>query len=58
MQVSPEYARSEYTGKMDAHLSEMKQKAAAQGIGYHLCDTSRPLDEALREYLAIRAGRM
>lgn len=58
MQVSPEYAREEYRQKMAAHLEQLRQKAAAAGIGYYLCDTSRPLDGALREYLAIRAGRI
>jgi uncharacterized protein (DUF58 family) len=58
MQVSSAYAQHEYKDKMDAHLEAIKQKAIAAGIDYFLCDTSRPLDESLRKYLAIRTGRM
>ena len=58
MQVTPDYARKEYSGKMSAHLEAMKKKAIAAGADYFLCDTSRPLDAALREYLAVRTGRL
>jgi len=58
MQVTPDYARKEYSGKMSAHLEDIKQRAIASGIDYFLCDTSRPLDAALREYLAVRVGRL
>ena len=58
MQVTPDYARKEYSGKMGAHLEDIKQRAIASGIDYFLCDTSRPLDAALREYLAVRVGRL
>ncbi len=44
--------------KMDAHLEDLKTRAKAAGMDYFLIDTSRPLDAALREYLAIRKGRM
>jgi hypothetical protein len=36
----------------------MKTRAQAAGIDYFLIDTSRPLDDALREYLAIRKGKL
>ena len=58
MEVSPDYAHHEYKGKMTAHLEEMKSRAAGADIDYFLVDTSRPLDAALRQYLAIRAGRL
>ena len=58
MEVSPDYATHDYKGKMSAHLEEIKTRAAGAGIDYFLVDTSRPLDAALRQYLAIRAGRM
>ena len=58
MEVSPDYAHHEYKGKMNAHLEDMKSRAAGADIDYFLVDTSRPLDEALRQYLAIRAGRL
>jgi uncharacterized protein (DUF58 family) len=58
LEVSPDYTAHEYPAKIDAHLEEMKSKARGSGLDYFLIDTSRPLDAALREYLAIRAGRM
>jgi uncharacterized protein (DUF58 family) len=58
MEVSPEYTRHEYPAKIDAHIEDLKTRAQAAGIDYFLIDTSRPLDAALREYLAIRKGKM
>ncbi len=58
LEVSPDYASKEYPVKIDAHLEELKKKAQGAGLDYFLVDTSRPLDGALREYLAIRKGRM
>ena len=58
MEVSQDYANHEYKGKMSAHLADLKSRAAGADIDYFLVDTSRPLDEALRQYLAIRAGRL
>ena len=58
LEVSPDYATHEYPVKMDAHMEELKKKAQGAGLDYFLVDTSRPLDDALREYLAIRKGRM
>jgi uncharacterized protein (DUF58 family) len=58
MEVSPDYANREYKGKMSAHLEDIKSRAAGAGLDYFLADTSRPLDAALREYLAIRTGRL
>ena len=57
MEVSPDYASHEYRQKMDAHIEDLKTRAQAAGIDYFLIDTSRPLDAALREYLAIRKGK-
>jgi hypothetical protein len=58
LEVSPEYVRHEYRTKIDAHIHELRDQAKAAGLDYFLMDTSRPLDEGLREYLAIRQGRM
>lgn len=58
LEVSPDYASHEYPAKIDAHIEELKDKAQGAGLDYFLVDTSRPLDGALREYLAIRKGRM
>ena len=53
LEVSPEYARHEYRARMDAHIENIGPRRAA-GLDYFLMDTGRPLDEGLREYLAIR----
>jgi uncharacterized protein (DUF58 family) len=58
LEVSPEYARTEYRQKIDAHIEAMGSKARGAGMDYFLMNTSRPLDEGLREYLSIRQGRM
>jgi uncharacterized protein (DUF58 family) len=54
LEVSPEYARNEYKKRIDAHISGLESKARSSGLDYFLMDTGRPLDEGLREYLAIR----
>jgi uncharacterized protein (DUF58 family) len=58
VEVSPEYAREEYAKKIDAHIAALRDGARASGMDYHLLVTDRPLDDALREYLVIRQGRM
>ncbi|MEZ5399019.1 MAG: DUF58 domain-containing protein [Bryobacteraceae bacterium] len=57
MEVTPDYARHEYRPKIDAHIETIREKARAAGMDYQLLQTDRPLDDALREYLAIRKGR-
>jgi uncharacterized protein (DUF58 family) len=54
LEVSPEYARNEYKKRIDAHISGLDSKARSSGLDYFLMNTGRPLDEGLREYLAIR----
>jgi uncharacterized protein (DUF58 family) len=58
LEVSPDYAAHEYPAKIQAHVEDIKTRAQAAGIDYFLIDTSRPLDDALREYLAIRKGKL
>jgi uncharacterized protein (DUF58 family) len=58
LEVSPEYAKEEYSSKIDAHIEALKKKAAAANIDYCLMQTNRPLDDGLREYFLIRKGRM
>lgn len=58
LEVSPEYARTEYRQKIDAHIEGLRSRAKAAGLDYFLMNTERPLDEGLREYLSIRQGRM
>jgi uncharacterized protein (DUF58 family) len=57
LEVTPEYAKNEYRQKMDAHITDLRERAQAAGMDYYLLVTDRPLDGALREYLAIRQGK-
>jgi len=57
LEVSPEYARLEYTKKIDSHIESLRDGARGSGMDYFLLVTDRPLDGALREYLAIRQGK-
>jgi len=47
-------ARIEYKRRIDSHISALESKARSVGLDYFLMNTERPLDEGLREYLAIR----
>jgi uncharacterized protein (DUF58 family) len=58
MEVTPEYARTEYRAKIDAHIENLGTSARRAGLDYFLMNTGRPLDEGLREYLAIRQRRL
>jgi peroxiredoxin family protein len=58
LEVSPEYARHVYKDKIASHMESLRDKTKSAGMDYFLMDTSRPLDEGLREYLSIRQGRM
>ncbi len=57
IEASPDYARTEYTKKIEAHIEELTKKAQGAGIDYCLLRTDRPLDAALREYFTVRQGR-
>jgi uncharacterized protein (DUF58 family) len=54
MEVIPEYVKTEYRARMDAHLEALRTQAHAAGLDYQLLVTDRSLDAALREYLALR----
>src|SRR4051812_26019910 len=54
LEVTPEYARTEYRAKIDAHIENLSAAARRAGLDYFLMNTGRPLDEGLREYLNIR----
>ena len=58
IEVTPEYAQTEYRDKMQNHIDTLASKARGAGIDYHRLVTDRPLDAALREYLGIRRGRL
>jgi uncharacterized protein (DUF58 family) len=57
LEVTPDYTKHEYRGKIDSHLADLRDRAQAAGLGYCRLMTNRPLDEALREYLTLRGGR-
>jgi hypothetical protein len=57
LEVTPDYSKNEYREKIQAHLTELRDRTQAAGMGYYLLMTDRPLDEALREYLTLRGGR-
>jgi len=58
LEVTPEYARTEYRAKIDAHIENVASATRRAGMDYFLMNTGRPLDEGLREYLSIRQGRL
>jgi uncharacterized protein (DUF58 family) len=57
MEVTPDYAHTDYRKKMDAHIADLRERAQAAGLDYYLIMTDRPLDGVLREYLSLRQGR-
>lgn len=57
IEVVPEYAKTTYRARIDAHIEELRTRTRAAGMDYHLLVTDQPLDAALREYLARRKER-
>jgi uncharacterized protein (DUF58 family) len=57
MEVVPEYARTRYRARIDAHIESLRSRARGVGMDYQLLVTDRPLDAALRSYLALRKER-
>ena len=57
MEVTPDYAHSDYRKRMDTHIADLSTRARAAGLDYHLLVTDKPLDSVLREYLTLRTGR-
>jgi uncharacterized protein (DUF58 family) len=56
IEVVPEYTKTAYRAKVDAHIEDLRSRARAVGIDYQLLVTNQPLDAALREYLSLRKG--
>lgn len=54
IEVIPEYARSTYRAKIEAHIEQLRSRTRAAGMDYHLLVTDQPLDATLREYLTLR----
>ena len=57
VEVTPDYTKQEYREKIEAHLTDLRNRTQSAGMGYYLLMTDRPLDAALREYLTLREGR-
>jgi uncharacterized protein (DUF58 family) len=55
-EVIPEYTKTTYREKVDAHVEALRSKTRAAGMDYQLLVTDQPLDAALREYLTLREG--
>lgn len=57
IEVIPEYAKTGYRAKIDAHIQQLRTRTRAAGMDYQLLVTNQPLDAALREYLTLRQER-
>jgi uncharacterized protein (DUF58 family) len=57
IEVIPEYAKTTYRARIDAHIEQLSSRTRAAGMDYHLLVTDQPLDATLREYLALRKER-
>ena len=54
IEVVPEYAKTTYRQRIEAHIEALRSKTRAAGMDYQLLLTDQPLDSALREYLTLR----
>jgi len=57
IEVVPEYTKTAYRAKIDAHVESLSSQTRAAGMDYQLLVTDQPLDAALRQYLALRQER-
>ena len=57
LEVSPDYANTEYKQKIESHIEKLASKARGAGLDYHVVNTGQPLDESMRQYFKIREGR-
>jgi uncharacterized protein (DUF58 family) len=54
IEVIPEYTKTTYRAKMEAHIEQLRSRTRGAGMDYRLLVTDQSLDEALREYLSLR----
>lgn len=54
MDVIPEYVKTTYRARVDAHIDVLRTRSRSAGMDYQLLVTNQPLDAALREYLTLR----
>jgi uncharacterized protein (DUF58 family) len=57
LEVIPDYVRTGYRARIDAHIEMLRTRTRAAGMDYQLLVTNQPLDTALRSYLALRKER-
>jgi hypothetical protein len=57
IEVIPDYLKTTYRDKMQAHIEQLRRRARGAGMDYELLLTDQPLDEALRRYLTLRERR-
>jgi uncharacterized protein (DUF58 family) len=57
MPVLPDVVKSGYRERMQRHVEEMRQCAAANKVDYEVLTTQQPLDFALFSFLSRRAGK-
>lgn len=55
MHVIPEYLREQYLKIVGDHMTQLRREMAANQIDYTLINTSKPLDQALFNYMAARS---
>jgi len=55
LHVIPEYLRKQYLEILNEHITRLRKEMAANRIDYTLINTSKPLDQALFNYLAARS---
>jgi uncharacterized protein (DUF58 family) len=54
LEVSPDYLRTTYRNRVQAHLARVKEVVAGCGADHALLVTDEPLDKALRRYMMFR----
>jgi uncharacterized protein (DUF58 family) len=54
LEVIPDYAKTTYRTRINAHIKQIRSRTRALGMDYQLLVTNQPLDLALREYLTLR----
>ena len=57
IEVSPQFMRRDYPERIKAHIKTLRDASAGIGADHVLVDTSKPLDQALRNYLVFRSKR-
>jgi hypothetical protein len=54
MEVIPDYVKTTYRAKVNAHIEDLRSRTRGSGMDYQLLVTNQSLDKALREYLTLR----